>query len=152
MSRKLSVTADRPQETNVRFRSIAVASFRRHSAERMIDITLNEGLIHWLNDNRDLAYFLGFVVISLGFFGLYPFSIGLNHATSAGIPFKNVDVGKQIRKRHRIVLVACAILTFAVLHFGYSMSGLALIGGSILLAALMILDQKQIHRDNPRQP
>lgn len=118
----------------------------------MIDVTLPEDLVHWLISNRDEAYFLGFVAISLGFYALYPFTIGLNHATSTDTSFKNIDIGRHIRKPHRLALVACAIVAFAALHFGLSMPGLALIGGGAMLGFLMVLDHRQIYRDYPRRP
>jgi hypothetical protein len=115
----------------------------------MIDMSLPNGLIHWLNDNRDWAYLGGFVVICLNFYGLYPFTIGLSYAASAGIPFKSMDIGKEIRKRHRVLLAACAILVFTTLHLGLSMPDLAAIGGGTLIGVLIILDHVQIYREYP---
>jgi hypothetical protein len=115
----------------------------------MIDVTLPQGLLSWMEDHRDLAYFLGFVLLSLIVYGLFPFTIGLNHATSTQIPYRDINIGKQIQKRHRILLLAGAILVFAVLHFGLFMPGFALIGGATLLGALAVLDHLQIWRDYP---
>lgn len=116
----------------------------------MIDVTLPEGLLHWLTSNPDLAYFLAFIVISLGFYGLYPFTIGLGHAASSHVPSKNLDIGKQIRKPHRLAITAAAIVSFAVLHFGLSMPLFAMFVGMALLAVLMVVDHVQIWRDYPR--
>lgn len=114
--------------------------------------TLLDGLQNWLTVYREFAYLLGFLVLSLGFYFLFPYSLALHEATSRKTPFSRVDVAKQIRKPHRAALLACSIVIFCFFHFGLLMPGLALIGGGTMLAVLVIVDGVQIHRDIPPAP
>lgn len=103
---------------------------------------------HWATLNPDTAYLIGFSVVVLIFYGLFPYKIGLNIATATGISFKFINVWGQVRKSHRLGLCSGALILFVLFHFGLNAPLLALIVGSGPIAALGITDYRQMQREN----
>jgi hypothetical protein len=58
-----------------------------------------DSLNQWANLNSDTAYLVGFSIIVGIFYGLFPYKVGLNVATSTGIPFKVINVWGRLRSR-----------------------------------------------------
>ena len=105
-------------------------------------------LNEWSNTNPDTAYFTGFVIIVAICYWLAPYQYGLNVATSKRLPFKSIDVCRQIRKLHRLALSFAAIAVFALVHFVFDAPGAALVAGSLPVVALVATDNLQMERDN----
>lgn len=102
----------------------------------------------WAASNPDTAYLLGFTFIVAIYHGLAPYKFGLNVATSRGISFKSIDVWGQIKKPHRGALSLGAIAMFAFFHLGLGAPLLALLAGSAPVAALAVIDYRQMQRDS----
>jgi hypothetical protein len=81
-----------------------------------------DSLNQWANLNSDTAYLVGFSIIVGIFYGLFPYKVGLNVATSTGIPFKVINVWGQIKKSHRLGLRLGAVAVFALAHLGLGSS------------------------------
>lgn len=107
-----------------------------------------DSLNQWANLNSDTAYLVGFSIIVGIFYGLFPYKVGLNVATSTGIPFKVINVWGQIKKPHRLGLSLGAVAVFALAHFGLGAPVLALITGGLPIAALVATDYRQMQRDS----
>jgi hypothetical protein len=116
-----------------------------------VETGVSDDLLQWANAHPDFAYVGGFLIIVAIFHVLYPFQIGLSCATSKDIPFKDVDVGRQVKKPHRFALASAALITFSFLLFAMSLPGLALIAGGSIMAALVASDYAQIYRENGQQ-
>ena len=102
----------------------------------------------WASSNPDAAYLVGFSIIVAGYHGLMPYKLGLDVATTKGIPFIFIVVAGQIRKPHRIALSAVASLVFAFFHFAIAAPLGALVMGCLPMVALTITDYRQMARDN----
>ena len=110
-----------------------------------------DGLSEWANVNAELAYAAGFLIIAAMFYALFPFQIALSCATSKDIPFKNINVARQLRKRHRLAFALASILTFSFLLFVMNLPELALIAGGVITAALVATDYAQIYGENAKE-
>lgn len=102
----------------------------------------------WASTNPDMAYLIGFASIVVLFYGLLPYKFGLNVATSKDIPFRFIDVSGQIRKPHRLALSFGAVAVFAFFHYVIGAPLVALVLGSIPVAALVVTDYRQMERDS----
>ena len=102
----------------------------------------------WATSNPDTAYLLGFSFIVAIYHSLAPYKLGLNVATSRGIPFKSIDVWGRIKKPYRGALSLGAVALFAFFHLGLGAPILALLAGSAPVAVLAVIDYRQMHRDS----